>query len=158
MVCWITTVVLLVVVEPSLVALARSREAGVVDTDTATLAAALIFIFAAAQAALSIAVGVIAGGFRISSPRPARASAAAGQGRQEVVVAPSPSRADRLAQQLQTGLLQTRPSVSIVSLSGDRSVQTSATAPAAQGLARLGTDYRRDAFLDRFRPTDRSAG
>lgn len=158
MVCWITTAVLLVVVEPSLVTLARSREAGLVDTDTATLASALIFIFAAAQAALSVAVGVIAGGFRLTSLRPARGSHPAGEGRREAVAAPSPSRADRLAQQLQTSLLQTRASVAPITVSGDRGATAPSSGPLSTGLGRLGSDYRRDAFLDRFRSTDRSPG
>ncbi len=160
MVCWLTTTVLLVVLEPALVTLARSREAGQVDTDTATLASALIFIFAAAQAALSLAVGIVAGGFRLTVPRPARGSAPASTTRRETLPVSSPSRADRLAQQLQTGLLQARPAVVPVSLVGERATAGPATGPAGSGSgsARLGADYRRDAFLDRFRSMDRSPG
>ena len=144
----------------ALVTLARSREAGQVDTDTATLASALIFIFAAAQAALSLAVGIVAGGFRLTVPRPARGSAPASTTRRETLPVSSPSRADRLAQQLQTGLLQARPAVVPVSLVGERATAGPATGPAGSGSgsARLGADYRRDAFLDRFRSMDRSPG
>ena len=143
---------------PALVTLARSREAGLVDTDTATLASALIFIFAAAQAALSLAVGIVAGGFRLTVHRPARGSAPTSATRRETLPVPSPSRADRLAQQLQTGLLQARPAVVPVSLVGERTAAGPASGPAGSGSARLGSDYRRDAFLDRFRSMDRSPG
>jgi len=156
LVCWISTTVLLVVLEPSLVSLARSREAGVADTDAATLASALIFIFAFAQTALSVAVGVVAGGFRLPSPRPARATAPASEPPRGSVAAPTPSRADRLALQLQRNALQTRSAVTTGVLGADRAGAAATVAPTPGGGARLGADYRRDAFLDRFRSADRS--
>ena len=156
MVCWISTTVLLVVLEPSLVSLARSREAGVADTDAATLASALIFIFAFAQTALSVAVGVVAGGFRLPAPRPARGAIPAAGSPQGAVPAPTPSRADRLALQLQRNALQTRSAVTVGVMGADRAGGVATAAAAPGGGARLGADYRRDAFLDRFRSSDRS--
>ena len=156
LVCWISTTVLLVVLEPSLVSLARSREAGVADTDAATLAAALIFIFAFAQTALSIAVGVVAGGFRLPSPRPARMAVPAADSPRAQAAAPAQSRADRLALQLQRNALQTRSAVTVGVLGADRAGGAATATPAPGGGARLGADYRRDAFLDRFRSSDRS--
>ena len=154
MVCWIATTVLLVVLEPSLVSLGRSREAGIADTDTATLAAALVFIFAAAQTALSIAVGVIAGGFGLSFAGSAGAARSAGETRREATEMPVPSRAEQLALQLQRG---SSPALPVSAGGGATSVVRMGTGPSPAAMPtapRLGEDYRRDAFLDRFRATD----
>jgi type IV secretion system protein VirB6 len=140
---WLGITLLLSVLEPWLVQLAREQQEHKVVAQTATSTAALVFVFGAGQVALLIGACVMAFGFRM--PR----AAAAGVGR---TVAPSApvaatpaevvsSRAQRLAFDLQR-----EPSVAA---SRARPMQVAAGTStiyrdtSANQPTRLGDDYRR---------------
>jgi type IV secretion system protein VirB6 len=75
---WLAVVVMLAVLEPWLLELARGRLLNQLDPQTAMSTAALVFVFGAGQAALLIAACVVAFGFRIRrAETKARAPAAA---------------------------------------------------------------------------------
>jgi type IV secretion system protein VirB6 len=74
--CWVTTSLLLVVLEPWIDTLAEQRASHSLSLDTAASAGAVVLIFAAAQAALIVAGLVTAAGFRLGRPAPAPAPAA----------------------------------------------------------------------------------
>src|SRR6185503_3131550 len=65
---WLTTILMLSVLEPWLVRLAQERAAAQLDAQTAMSVVALVFVFAAGQAALLVAAGVVAFGFRLRRP------------------------------------------------------------------------------------------
>ena len=146
---WLGITLLLSVLEPWLVTLAREQQEHRVVAQTATSTAALVFVFGAGQVALLIGACVMAFGFRLPG------SAAAGVGKRVAPSAPvaatpaeSTSRAQRLAFDLQR-----EPSVVA---SHSRSMQVAAGAsPAAHGGSpanqpnRLGDDYRRPAVATR---------
>jgi type IV secretion system protein VirB6 len=68
-VCWITTSVLLIAVEPWINDLARQREALNLSVDTATVTTVIILIFATGQAVLVVAGAIMASGFQLRLPR-----------------------------------------------------------------------------------------
>ena len=150
MLCWITTAVLLVALEPWLADLARGRELGTPDIQTATVVSALVFIFCAAQAALMAGAGLIASGLHLPSGR----SAAAAPGVVSTSTsseAPSPSRAERLGAQIQGMVARERLMAT---------AQTRMTPGGAPGAAGAGPSrtpfsaaggYRRGAHFDRLR-------
>jgi type IV secretion system protein VirB6 len=142
---WLGIVLLLSVLEPWLIALAREQQLGQLKAQTATSAAALVAVFAAGQVGLLIAACVMAFGFRIRT-------AVAGVGRRLAPSAPpesartqmEPSRAQRLAFDLQRdpGHSEAR----------GRTLQMAAATMTAsrqtldvKHTARLGDDYRRPA-------------
>jgi hypothetical protein len=142
-------VLLLSVLEPWLIALAREQVAGQLQAQTATSAAALVAVFSAGQVGLLIAACVMAFGFRISkvaagvSRRVAPTSAP-----QPAPIQIEPSRAQRLAFDLQRD-----PSASD---GRGRTMQlAAATASAARSsveikqTSRLGDDYRRPEVTSR---------
>jgi type IV secretion system protein VirB6 len=165
MLCWITTAVLLVVIDPWLSQLAQQREGGALDLQTATILSSVIFIFATAQAALTFGAVVIAGGFQFSLGRHAAAPAAAQAA--TAVAAESITRAERLAMQLQRSSATQRLGLagggSGAGAGAGASAGGSAPGSAAAGqdlrprAARIGDAYRREAHFDRFRKLDRSA-
>jgi type IV secretion system protein VirB6 len=140
---WLGITLLLSVLEPWLVTLAREQQEHKVVAQTATSTAALVFVFGAGQVALLIGACVMAFGFRM--PR----AAAAGVGRRvspSAPVAATPaeaisSRAQRLAFDLQR-----EPSVAA---SRARPMQVAAGTStiyrdaSANQPTRLGDDYRR---------------
>lgn len=63
--CWVTTCLMLVVLEPWIEALARQRQAHQLSLDTAGSAVGVVLIFAAAQAVLILAGLITAAGFRL---------------------------------------------------------------------------------------------
>ncbi len=63
--CWITTSLLLVVIQPWIEELSRQRQAHALNVDTAASAASIVMIFAAAQAVLILAGLIVAGGFNL---------------------------------------------------------------------------------------------
>jgi type IV secretion system protein VirB6 len=140
---WLGITLLLSVIEPWLVQLAREQQEHKVVAQTATSTAALVFVFGAGQVALLIGACVMAFGFRM--PR----AAAAGVGRHVAPSAPvaaTPaevvsSRAQRLAFELQR-----EPSIAA---SHSRSMQVAAGTStiyrdaSANQPTRLGDDYRR---------------
>ena len=140
---WLGITLLLSVLEPWLVTLAREQQEHKVVAQTATSTAALVFVFGAGQVALLIGACVMAFGFRIPG------AAAAGVGHRvapSVPVAATPaeavsSRAQRLAFDLQR-----EPSVAA---SRARPMQVAAGTStiyrdaSANQPTRLGDDYRR---------------
>ncbi len=163
MVCWMTTTVMLVVLEPWLIRLARSRISGLLDMDAATATIALVFVFAAAQAAVVAGAAVIGAGFdlrpgsrrRETPASPSAAVMAAAQAGSGILVL---SRVERLAFQL----ARTSSGSSIAQgVQETRSMQGAAAAGAGGGRAPaagpVGAVYQRRGFTDRFRPT-RGAG
>ncbi len=148
---WLGIVLLLSVLEPWLVALAQEQIAGQLHTQTATSAAALVAVFSAGQAALLIAACVMAFAFQIggSSQTTERRGARAGGSETGPNTIPEPSRAQRLAFDLQREPSQ-----------GDARARTMQIAAATGGApnrvtvdvkqpARLGDDYRRPAVTAR---------
>ncbi len=155
MVCWMTTTVMLVVLEPWLIRLARSRVEGMLDLDAATATIALVFVFAAAQAAVVGGAAVIGAGFDLSfrtrrEDAPAQPSPATVSAGTEMLVL---SRVERLAFQLAR-----TPAAGATAGAGvyeTRLVQGASSASAGGGRApvsgRIGEVYRRDGFRDRLR-------
>lgn len=146
---WLGIVLLLSVLEPWLVALAREQQSGQLQAQTATSAAALVAVFSVGQVGLLIAACVMAFGFRIRE-------AVGGVGRRLTPSAPpeaapaqaEPSRAQRLAFDLQRepGGLETRERTLQVAASGISAVRQT---HEIKHTARLGDDYRRPVVTSR---------
>ncbi len=149
---WLGITLLLSVLEPWLITLAREQQAHQAIPQTATSAAALVFVFGAGQVALLVGACVMAFGFRMP-----RAAVAAG-GRRASDAAPSAqamaaaetvsSRAQRLAFDLQReptiSASRARPMeiAAATTAAGRRDIHTVQT-------TRLGDDYRRPAVATR---------
>ncbi len=148
---WLLIVLMLAVVEPWVVTLAQERRDLQLDPQTAMSTASLIFVFAFGQAALVIGACVMAFGFRL--PRfttTPRAQGAAAPPAAVAASAPMPTRAERLAMDLQRD--------GAAAAARSRSLQTAAqVAPGSRVAAsspvamapRLGDAYRRPAFTPR---------
>ena len=155
MVCWMTTTVMLVVLEPWLTRLARSRVSGLLDIDAATATIALVFVFAAAQAAVVGGAAVIGAGFdlRVGARRsepPAQPMASKADTGAELLVL---SRVERLAFQLARA-----PAAGQTAGGGAYEARLVRGRDGASGGAGreavsgpIGEVYRRDGFRDRFR-------
>jgi type IV secretion system protein VirB6 len=149
---WLGITLLLSVLEPWLITLAREQQAHQAIPQTATSTAALVFVFGAGQVALLIGACVMAFGFRM--PR----AAVAGVGRKVSATAPTvtvsagaenvSSRAQRLAFDLQRepsiAASRARPMEIAAATSGAGRRDPYTTQPA-----RLGDDYRRPAVATR---------
>lgn len=146
---WLGVVLLLSVLEPWLLALAREQQSGKLLTQTATSAAALVAVFSVGQVGLLIAACVMAFGFKIRS-------AAAGIGRrltptaapEPAPVAPEPSRAQRLAFDLQRDPAYAEARARPMQLASAAIAATRQTVEVKQ-TPRLGDDYRRPAVAMR---------
>lgn len=156
MVAWVLIVLMLSVIDPWVTALGQQRVGQQLDPQTTMSAAALVFVFAAGQAALVIGACVMAFGFRLPAAnrdRGARGPAAAPAQGGAAPAIPLPSRAERLALDLQRDQAQ--------SASRSRAASAAAAASAASAAAprnvsvtldetrRLGDTYRRPAFTAR---------
>ena len=145
MVCWITTSIMLVVLQPWLTDLAHGRDLGQPDVNLATAVISLVFVFAAAQGALVIGGAVIAGGFKLPAPR-ALAGGTASRTATEVQTIVSQSRAEQIASAVQR-------SAYMASLSTRQTTSSTSAGVGVSGQGvgpdRLGATYRRDAFADR---------
>ena len=146
---WLGIVLLLSVLEPWLVALAREQQSGQLQSQTATSAAALVAVFSVGQMGLLIAACVMAFGFRIRE-------AVGGVGRrlapsaapEPTPVQAEPSRAQRLAFDLQReqGGSEIRSRTLQVAVAG---ATTTRQTHDVKHTARLGDDYRRPAVASR---------
>jgi type IV secretion system protein VirB6 len=146
---WLGIVLLLSVLEPWLVALAREQQSGQLQSQTATSAAALVAVFSVGQMGLLIAACVMAFGFRIRE-------AVGGVGRrlapsaapEPAPVQAEPSRAQRLAFDLQReqGGSEIRSRTLQVAVAG---ATTTRQTHDVKHTARLGDDYRRPAVASR---------
>jgi type IV secretion system protein VirB6 len=162
---WILNLLMLVMLEPWIVALAEQRRTLLLNAQTAMSASAVVFVFAAAQVALLAAALVIAFSFRLS--RPARTTAAAGPGgasaeaRARASATPQDfaSRPQRLAFDLQrdhAALVMGRPQR--LAAVGGFAMPSGRGLPADAAPPRLGDVYRRPAVRGRAaQPKARSA-
>jgi type IV secretion system protein VirB6 len=150
---WLGITLLLSVLEPWLITLAREQQAHQAIPQTATSTAALVFVFGAGQVALLIGACVMAFGFRM--PR----AAAAGVGRKVTATAPgaaAPAGAENVSSRAQRLAfdLQREPSIAA---GRARALEIAAATSAAGSRrdvytaqpARLGDDYRRPAVATR---------
>jgi type IV secretion system protein VirB6 len=94
---WMATSLMLIVVQPDILALASQRAAGHIDVDTAVTTAAVIFVFAVVQIGLLAAGALIAFSFRLGPARAARGQGAPATERESAPTMVSVSRADSLA-------------------------------------------------------------
>jgi len=158
MVAWLLIVLMLVVLDPWIATLGQQRVGQLTPqtAQNAQSAAALVFVFAAGQLALVIGACVMAFGFRLptfSRDRGARSGAAATNPADATPIVVQPSRAERLAQDLQRDQAQ--------AAARSRSASVAAAAAAASTAStrhvsvsvhetrRLGDAYRRPAFTAR---------
>ena len=155
---WLTTILMLSVLEPWLVRLAQERAAAQLDPQTAMSVAALVFVFGAGQVALLIAAGVVAFGFRLRGAAPDRPAAPAPAVEREHAPVLS-SRAERLAFDL------LRDQAYVEARRRPLQLAAALATPAAAGPARhdlpadrparLGDAYRRPGVTSR-RPETRT--
>ncbi|HEY0436173.1 MAG TPA: type IV secretion system protein, partial [Phenylobacterium sp.] len=147
---WLTIVLMLSVLEPWLVALARQREAAQLDPQTAMSAAALVFVFGAGQAALLFAASTVAFGFRLGGRSPAERPEPAARN-EPPAPAPEASRAQRLAFDLQRDLAQAETRWRPAQLAAALAAPGPAAHPplTSERPQRLGDAYRRPAVSGR---------
>jgi len=151
MVGWLLIVLMLAVIQPWLETLEQQRPDRI-DPQTAMSLAALIFVFAFAQLALVLGACVMAFGFSLSRPSQNRVgalprtadAAAAAPG-----LAPTPTRAERLAFDLQRH--STQSAARILGSTGNAApiVRVAAAASSMAAPPRLGEAYRPGAFTPR---------
>lgn len=156
LVAWLLIVLMLSVIEPWVDTLTAQRVGVRLEPQTAMSASALVFVFAAGQAALVVGAWIMALSFRLPTlardreTRGAASAAAAQSSAQAAALAAMPSRAERLALDLQRDHAQ--------SAERSRAAALAATATAASGRhtsvsidepRRLGDTYRRNAFTAR---------
>jgi type IV secretion system protein VirB6 len=94
---WTGASLMLIVVQPDVLALAEQRRAGHIDIDTAVTTAAVIFVFSVVQIGLLAAGALIAFSFRLGSGRVGRAPAAPLAERELAATPVTVSRAENLA-------------------------------------------------------------
>lgn len=146
---WLLLVMMLTVIEPWLTALADQRAAQQLQPQTAISTAALVFVFGAAQAALVLGACVMALGFHLPRSAQSRGGGSAEPGR--AVPAPAlagaavqPSRAERLAFDLQRDVAQSAARTRAASLAATAGAQrTAVSVSLGDAPARLGDTYRR---------------
>ena len=157
LVAWLLVVLMLAVLEPWLATLADQRRSQQLDPQTAISAGALVIVFGLGQLALTLGAVMMAMGFRLPNfaSRPDGAANSAQAGSQAAsndgrMSDPTPSRAERLAYDLQRDQTQ----------SESRSRAASAAAAAGAGVSRsvtvlpddrlrLGDTYRRPTMTAR---------
>lgn len=156
LVAWLLIVLMLSVIEPWVETLTAQRVANRLDSQTAMSAAALVFVFAAGQAALVVGAWIMALSFKLPSFDRDRESRGAGApsynaAAQAVALAAMPTRAERLALDLQRDQAQATERSRAASVAA----ATSAAASRSQAsvnlgeAGRLGDAYRRTTFTAR---------
>jgi hypothetical protein len=143
-------VLLLSVLEPWLITLAREQQAGQLQPQTATSAAALVAVFSFGQVGLLLAACVMAFGFKIRQ-------VAASVGRRLAPSAPAeqaqgstePSRAQRLAFDLQRDPAQAEGRARSLQLAAATASPGGRQTIEVKQTARLGDDYRRPVVASR---------
>jgi type IV secretion system protein VirB6 len=149
---WLIIVLMLSVLEPWLVALAQQRRDNLLDPQTALSAAAMVFVFAAGQAALAVGACVMALGFRLRSSERAEPRTSPTAETTRTTAAPEPSRATRLAFDLQRDQAlasQRLHPMRLAAPNGTGAAEPRYIAPAFNRPARLGEAYRRPAVAPR---------
>ncbi len=162
---WILNLMMLLMLDPWLAALAEQRRALVLDPQTAMSAASVVLVFTGAQVAMALAAGFIAFSFNLTgrskadAAEPARAEAIARAAAAENATAYA-SRAQILANDLRRGDAGAASAVDIRRLSA---AAGTAAAPSGRGAAseaappRLGDTYRRPALSGRSASSRRLA-
>ncbi len=147
MACWIVITLMLIVMEPWLLTLARSRIDGQMDLEVASAVTLLVFVFSGAQIVLAVAAALIAAGFRL--PRPGRAATSHPDDRHAPVasVQYQLSRPGQIAQAMQRSAAFAQASLASESAPTTRSAPAHYTADPA---FRRGESYQRSAFRDRL--------
>lgn len=140
---WLVIVLMLAVLEPWLVELARQKDLNQLDPQTAMSAAALVFVFGAGQVALLLAACVMAFGFRLRRPA-AAVQAPSPATLRETAIPQAASRAQRLALDLQRDQLTAAARIRPLEVAA-ATAQAGRTTRVTQQTVRLGDDYRRPA-------------
>jgi len=144
---WLVIVLMLAVLEPWLLALARQRQFAEFDPQTAMSTAALVFVFGAGQVALLVGACTIAFGFRIRLPTPAPATAPTAV--RDPAAAPGfASRAQRLAFDLQRDQVSAAARIRPLEVAA-ATAQAGRNTTLRQATLHLGDDYRRPAAAPR---------
>ncbi|MGZ3376446.1 MAG: type IV secretion system protein [Phenylobacterium sp.] len=152
---WLTIVVMLSVLEPWLLTLARERADNTLDPQTAMSVASLVFVFGAGQAALMIAACVVAFGFRLPGADAAERRAPAAPAPQPALAVEPESRAQRLAFDLQRDQAAAAARLRPAQLAAVTAAASGVAASAGPGYTpserpvRLGDAYRRPAVAAR---------
>lgn len=152
MVAWLLILLMLSVLEPWLLALAEQRAARDLDPQTAMSASAIVFVFGLGQAVLVLGACVMAFGFRLPrvgrerEPAPATGRSAAPAAMPVIL---QPSRAERLAMDLQRDSAQAAARARVATLAAAAAAPSRTTNVIAEPAARLGETYRRPAVTAR---------
>ena len=154
LVTWLLVVLMLSVLDPWLATLEEQRRGQTMDPQTAISAAALVFVFGAGQAALTLGAIFMAMSFqlpglkrdraadgRVSSGATPRADAPSGL--------PQPTRAERLAYELQRDVTQADTRSRAASSAATASAPGRQVSVTLEDRPRLGDTYRRPAFSAR---------
>jgi type IV secretion system protein VirB6 len=145
---WLVIVLMLAVLEPWLLALARQRQFGDFDPQTAMSAAALVFVFGAGQVALLLSACVVAFGFRIRRPAAAVKAPAPAVVRDPAAAPDVASRAQRLAFDLHRDQVGAAARIRPLEVAA-ATAHASRTTTVTRETVRLGDDYRRPAAAPR---------
>jgi len=152
MVAWLLVVLMLAVLEPWLGTLAEQRRTLSLQPQTAMSAAALVFVFGAGQAVLVAGAWIMAMGFHLPSFSRERAQGAASAPAPQLQPAAAllvPSRAERLAMDLQRDQAQHAARARSAALAAAVAGPSRAVAAPVEAPPRLGETYRRPAFAPR---------
>jgi type IV secretion system protein VirB6 len=152
MVAWLLVVLMLAVLEPWLTTLEEQRRTLSLQPQTAMSAAALVFVFGAGQAVLVAGAWIMAMGFQLPSLGRERAAGAAAVPAPQLQPAAAllvPSRAERLALDLQRDQAQMAARNRTAALAAAVGGPSRALAAPAETAPRLGEAYRRPAFAPR---------
>lgn len=154
LVAWLLIVLMLSVIEPWIATLSAQRAAVRLDPQTAMSAAALVFVFAAGQAALVMGAWIMALSFRLPSLTrdrdTRRTEGSQATANAQVSPAAMPSRAERLAMDLQRDQAQSsersRAAQAATAVMSAASRQVSVSVDESR---RLGDAYRRNTVTAR---------
>lgn len=148
LVTWLLVVLMLSVLDPWLATLEEQRRGQTMDPQTAISAAALVFVFGAGQAALILGAIVMAMSFRLPGLIPGRVA----EGRTSTAATlradapsglPQPSRAERLAYELQRDFAQADTRSRAAVLAATASGPGRQVSVTLEDRPRLGDTYRR---------------
>ena len=154
LVTWLLVVLMLSVLDPWLATLEEQRRGQTMDPQTAISAAALVFVFGAGQAALTLGAIFMAMSFQLPGlTRDRAADGRASSGATPRADAPSglpqPTRAERLAYELQRDVTQADTRSRAASLAATASAPGRQVSVTLEDRPRLGDTYRRPAFSAR---------
>jgi type IV secretion system protein VirB6 len=154
LVAWLLIVLMLSVIEPWIATLSAQRAAVRLDPQTAMSAAALVFVFAAGQAALVMGAWIMALSFRLPSLTrdrdTRRTEGSQATANAQVSAAAMPSRAERLAMDLQRDQAQsTERSRAAQAATAVMSAASRQVSVSVDESRRLGDAYRRNTVTAR---------